>query len=88
MNRSQEISRLLGEAFPYAKVEVVNESASHKGHGGHDGSGETHFCVVVEDDELAKLPQVQSHRRVYAALKELFQKGLHALRVEVRSSSR
>ena len=44
---ADEIYRKLNEAFSPDQLEVVNDSASHAGHSGDDGTGETHFNVSI-----------------------------------------
>jgi len=44
----QEMERLLTVAFSPTRLEVINDSAKHHGHMGDDGSGESHFTVVIE----------------------------------------
>ncbi|MGZ3264831.1 MAG: BolA/IbaG family iron-sulfur metabolism protein, partial [Croceibacterium sp.] len=45
---AHEIETLLGHAFVPTRLEVLNDSARHHGHSGDDGSGESHFTVVIE----------------------------------------
>lgn len=45
---AQEIERLLADAFAPAHLAVINDSASHAGHMGDDGTGESHFTVEIE----------------------------------------
>lgn len=66
-------------------LEVKNNSHLHQGHAGHDGSGETHFAVLIESSELQNLSRVAAHRKVMELLKDEFAAGLHALELKVRS---
>ncbi len=40
-----EMEALLTAAFSPTQLAVINDSASHSGHSGDDGSGESHFTV-------------------------------------------
>ena len=40
---AQEITQLLTAAFAPEQLAVINDRASHSGHMGDDGSGESHF---------------------------------------------
>ena len=42
-----EIRAALGTLSPQA-LEVINESALHSGHAGDDGSGESHWRIVIK----------------------------------------
>ena len=42
-------------------VEVINESAKHQGHAGDDGSGESHFTIVIEAPAFADMNRLAHH---------------------------
>ncbi len=44
----REMEELLQHAFIPTRLAVINDSAKHHGHAGDDGSGESHFTVVIE----------------------------------------
>ena len=79
---TDEISKRLTEAFAPTELEVVNESHKHAGHGGDDGSGESHFAVKIRAEALAALPRVARHRAVHAMLGDLNSR-VHALALDV-----
>jgi BolA protein len=59
---------------------ITDDSDSHRGHAGHDGSGESHFTVELTSAAFAGLSRVARQRRVYAALGDLMAPGgVHAL---------
>jgi BolA protein len=64
-------------------LEVVNNSHLHKGHSGHDGSGNTHFKIIIKSSNLSHLGKVEAHRRINKVLDEEFNKGLHALEIKL-----
>ena len=66
-------------------LEVKNNSHLHQGHSGDDGSGETHFKIVISATGLDGLSKVQAHRKINQAVKAEFEKGLHALEIEIAS---
>ena len=61
---------------------MVNESHKHAGHGGDDGSGESHFAVLIRADALAAMSRVARHRAVHKALGDLNQR-IHALALDI-----
>ena len=65
---ASEIHALLSAAFAPSRLEVINDSAQHHGHAGHDGSGESHFTVVIEAEAFADISRVARQRMVNAAL--------------------
>lgn len=81
----REIERRVAAALAPARLEVVDESASHAGHMGEHVEGESHFRVVVEAASLAGLSRVERVRAVQRAVGDLVTGGrVHALSVEAR----
>ena len=61
------------------RLELVDDSASHVGHAGHDGRGESHFNLVVVSAAFEGLSRVERQRRVYGILAEELADRVHAL---------
>lgn len=80
-----EITTLLTAAFAPDQLEVINDSASHHGHAGHDGSGESHFTVVIESAAFAGQSRLQRQRAVIAALGDIPGQRVHALAIKARA---
>ena len=68
-------------------LEIVDNSASHAGHGGSKGlrGSETHFSMLVVSDAFEGLTPVSRHRLVYAALSAELAEGLHALSIDAKT---
>lgn len=81
----QRIEGKLRKNFHPQFLEVKNNSHLHHGHLGDDGSGETHFAVIIEAEELGKVSKVQAHRKINALLKDEFAQGMHALEIKINS---
>lgn len=78
-----QISEKLQVAFTPDALQVINESDQHAGHAGHDGTGESHFRVVIRANVFADMSRIARHRAVHAALgKELIGR-IHALALEI-----
>jgi len=71
----------LHAAFQPSRLEVVNESHKHAGHAGDDGTGESHFAVLIRADALAALGRVARHRAVHKALGDLTRR-VHAMAID------
>ena len=78
----QEMESLLGAAFPDANFVVNNDSASHHGHMGDDGSGESHFSLTIEWSGFAGQNRVARQRAVNRALGDLPGQRVHALAIK------
>jgi BolA protein len=82
MSIESELIARLTITFSPERLEVVNESHKHAGHGGDDGSGESHFAVLIRAEALAAMSRVARHRAVHQALGDLNQR-IHALALDI-----
>lgn len=65
---------------------VINDSASHRGHMGDDGTGESHFTVEVVAHAFAGVSRLGRQRLVNAALGDLVSGGtVHALAIKAKA---
>ncbi|MDG6078695.1 BolA family transcriptional regulator [Erythrobacter litoralis] len=78
----QEMERLLTDAFKPTRLEVVNDSASHSGHAGDDGSGESHFTVTIEAPAFSGKSRLERQRMVNQALGDIPGERVHALSIQ------
>lgn len=78
----QEMERLLTEAFSPTRLDVINDSAKHRGHAGDDGSGESHFTVVIEAPAFAGKSRLERQRMVNRALGDIPGERVHALAIQ------
>ncbi|MGH6613942.1 BolA family protein [Sphingomonas sp.] len=77
-------ARLTADLAP-SHLDVINDSAHHAGHMGDDGSGESHFTVIVESPAFVGLSRVQRQRLINTALSDLLQTSIHALAIKARA---
>lgn len=80
-----EMEKLLTAAFSPTHLAVINDSASHRGHSGDDGSGESHFSVEIESTAFVGLNRVMRQRMVNKALGDLPGQRVHALAIKARA---
>ena len=76
-----EIESLLTAAFAPSRLQVINDSAQHRGHMGDDGSGESHFTVVIESAAFKDKSRLERQRLVNAALGDIPGGRVHALAI-------
>ena len=79
----QRIEEKLKKNLQPKFLEVKNNSHLHAGHLGDDGSGETHFSITIESDELKVLSVVNAHRKINSLLKDEFACRMHALEIKI-----
>ncbi|MBY0582859.1 MAG: BolA family transcriptional regulator [Sphingomonas sp.] len=77
-----EIAARLTAALSPTKLHVINDSAKHAGHMGDDGSGESHFTVVVESAAFTGQSRVTRQRLVNKALGDLMADKVHAMAIK------
>ncbi len=75
------IAARLTEALTPTALQVVNDSHHHAGHLGDNGTGESHFTVMVESAAFAGLTRVARQRLVNRALADLLESRIHALAI-------
>ena len=81
----QEMERLLAAAFAPTRLAVINDSASHHGHSGDDGSGESHFTVEIEAEAFAGKSRLERQRMVNRVLGDIPGQRVHALAIKARA---
>lgn len=75
------LARLTAALSPTA-IELIDDSEQHRGHGGHNPAGESHFTLTIESAAFGGKNRVQRQRLVYAALGDLMQERVHALSIK------
>lgn len=79
-DRTALIEARLKKTFEPEYLLVKDQSHLHAGHAGaKDGRG--HFDVTIVADVFDNCGRLKAHRLVYAALGELMQSDIHALRI-------
>jgi BolA protein len=80
-----EIETRLQNALTPQQLAVIDDSEKHRGHAGHDGSGESHFTVDIVSDRFTGQSRVARQRMVNAALADLLRDKVHALAIKARA---
>lgn len=79
-----EMHRRLQSLDPVS-VELIDDSEKHRGHGGYDPAGESHFTLIIESPHFAGKSRVERQRMVHRALGELVGNRVHALSIRARA---
>lgn len=80
-----EIERLLRAEFQPQVLNIINDSASHRGHMGDDGTGESHFTIEIESAAFAAKSRLERQRLVNRALGDIPGQRVHALAIKARA---
>lgn len=83
MSKTQEIEQALEKAFAPSELEVVDDSESHRGHGGYQEGGESHYNVRIRSEVFAGKNRLARHRAVHAALGPELIGRIHALALDL-----
>jgi BolA family transcriptional regulator, general stress-responsive regulator len=76
-----EMLRRLNSALSPTSIELIDDSEQHRGHGGHNPAGESHFTLRIESPAFAGRNRVERQRMIYAALGDLMRERVHALSI-------
>jgi BolA protein len=77
-----EMEALLNAALAPTRLVVSNDSAHHHGHAGDDGSGESHFSLIIESAAFTGKSRLERQRMVNAALGDIPGTRVHALAIK------
>jgi BolA protein len=80
-----EIEKRLRTALSPERLAVIDDSARHRGHAGHDPRGESHFTVEIVSPAFAGKSRVQRHRLINQALAQLLAERVHALAIVAKA---
>jgi BolA protein len=76
-----EMLRRLNSSLAPTYIELVDDSEQHRGHGGYNPAGESHFTLRIESAAFEGKTRVQRQRMIYGALGELMDSRVHALSI-------
>jgi BolA protein len=80
-----EMTKRLKAALAPTAIELIDDSEAHRGHGGYNPAGESHFSLTIESPAFAGKSRVERQRMVYAALGDLMRERVHALTIKARA---
>ena len=77
---TEMLARLNSALLP-TRIELIDESEQHRGHGGYNPAGESHFSLSLESRAFSGKSRVERQRMIYAALGDLMKERVHALSI-------
>ena len=81
---TEMLARLNSALSPTAII-LTDDSEQHRGHGGYNPAGESHFSLTIESPAFVGKNRVERQRMIYAALGDLMQARVHALSIKARA---
>jgi BolA protein len=79
MNTRDLITEKLTKAFAPQRLDVIDESEHHIGHGGHRPGQQTHFRVHIVSEVFRGKSRIERHRMINEVLSGELAGGVHAL---------
>lgn len=79
---ASEMTRRLESTLSPTRLELTDVSEKHRGHGGYNPAGESHFSLVIESAAFAGKSRVERQRMVHRALGDLLDERVHALSIK------
>jgi BolA protein len=77
-----EMRRRLEAALQPTVLALRDDSDQHRGHGGYNPAGESHFSLTIESPAFTGKSRVEMQRLVHAALGDLLDERVHALSIK------
>lgn len=84
MALENEIFDAITSALAPESLQVINESSMHSGHAGDDGTGESHWRVVIRASKLDEMSRLARHRAVHSAIGPAIIGRIHALAIDIQ----
>lgn len=81
---AEMLSRLNSSLSP-TMIDLIDDSEQHRGHGGYNPAGESHFTLLIESPAFAGKSRVERQRMIYAALGDLMNERVHALSIRAEA---
>ncbi len=82
---AREMRARLQSALTPTTLTLIDDSEKHRGHGGYNPAGESHFSLLIESAAFAGKTRVERQRMIYKALGELMHERVHALSIQARA---
>lgn len=80
-----EMRRRLDTALDPIVLALTDDTEQHRGHGGYNPAGESHFSLVIESAAFIGKSRVERQRLVHTALGDLLDARVHALSIKARA---
>ena len=68
-----------------SSLQLIDDSEKHRGHGGYNPAGESHFTLQIVSPTFAGKSRVERQRMIYKALGDLMHERVHALAIQAKA---
>ena len=80
-----EMLRRLNSSLAPTRIELTDDSEKHRGHGGYNPAGESHFSLQIESAAFSGKSRIDRQRMVHSAIGDLLHERVHALTIRARA---
>ncbi len=80
-----EMIRRLNLTLAPTALSLVDDSEKHRGHGGYNPEGESHFSLTIVSPAFDGKSRIERQRLVHKALGDLLDERVHALSIKAKS---
>jgi BolA protein len=80
-----EMLRRLHSSLSPTRIQLNDDSEQHRGHGGYNPAGESHFSLTIESEAFAGKSRVERQRMIYSAIGDLMEERVHALSIRANA---
>lgn len=70
MKHSESIHNKLSQAFQPEKLEIIDESAPHKGHAGYSEGGESHLLIKISSKPFEGMSRIERQRAIFKVIED------------------
>jgi BolA family transcriptional regulator, general stress-responsive regulator len=78
---ASDMLKRLNSSLSPTRIALNDDSEQHRGHGGYNPAGESHFSLRIESAAFAGKSRVERQRLVHKALGDLLDERVHALSI-------
>ena len=82
---AREMRARLEAALAPTTLTLIDDSEQHRGHGGYNPEGESHFFLAIESAAFTGKSRVERQRMIYRAIGQLMDERVHALSIQARA---
>lgn len=85
MKKIQLMRKKLETLLEPKRLEIMDESSKHFGHGGERARPESHFYIEVVSEKFIDLPRQDRYRMVSDAVSDVLRGATHELEIVARA---
>lgn len=86
MSNIDKIKQKLSTELAPTKLEVIDFSEQHRGHGGWREGETTHVEVLIVSEKFCNISKINRHKIIHKLLEKELKNGIHALSIKAFST--